>query len=104
MNVVQAAYCLILGVAWTWAYSQVHYAFRYGELWPPPWRLTAGFWLTVKAGFLTYIGVHTWTILDDHRWPVFLFALAHVVAFAHWLTLPPASKAVPVPPVVSEPP
>jgi hypothetical protein len=104
MSMVQAAYCVILIVAWTWAFSQVRYAIRCGDLWPPPWRLTAGFWLTVKAGFLSYIGVYGWPILDDHRWPVLAFAAAHVITFGHWLSLPPASKSVPVPPVVSKPP
>ena len=98
MTLTQLCYIVMVGIAWTWAASQIGYALDCKRYWPIPWRLTSAVWLTCKATFLTYVGVVAWPILDDHTPVILLFTAAHLFAFGHWWTLPHSEDTTIEPP------
>ena len=94
---IEIAYVVLVIVAWSWALSQVRYAWMQGDA----WRWITAYWLVAKAVFLSVAATVWWTnTLDDgvFRFALYNFVGAHLVAFIKWLTLPKSTVLAPEPP------
>ena len=93
---IEAAYLVLITIAWSWAVSQICYAVKYGGA----WRWITTYWLASKATFFTVAGSVWWTNhLNEtvFRLALYSLVLAHLVAFLKWLTLPKSNTLSPEP-------
>ena len=93
---IEAAYLILITIAWLWALSQLRYAVRYGGA----WRWITAYWLASKAAFFTVAGSVWWTNhLNETVFRLALYSLvtAHLIAFIKWITLPKTTALAPEP-------
>jgi hypothetical protein len=97
MHPEQIAYLASILIAWCWALSQIKLAIR--ELHDEDiswWRINAAQWITVKAVFITYVGIYAWDDIPANDGMVYVFVASHLCVFIHWLRLPSPSKTDPL--------
>lgn len=84
---IELTYLWLVIMAWTWALSQAREAWRQRHAWPT----TTALWMFAKAAYFTFVGSVWWFDWFDPFWHavmISVLAIAHTIAFAHWLILP----------------